>query len=444
MLRSAVRLAHDPAPLLLTPQLSAVSAVVDDDGTGRLTIAGRPPRTITGTDVDGTRDALLTLVIQYAQEVGRDVVLTASDPSGTHHVIVSATGAVLPATDASRPAPTSTAPDVADPAMPALNDPAGPPETGSSTFAAPARRGAQPRSFLRDTKLVAPPPRGWRGVLARLGVTAQPSAEEQSRWDDERAIAQHWPGPRTIAVLNGKGGAGKTPATVLLSALFARAGGSGVLAWDNNVTRGTLGWRTETGTHQATILDLLPHTQQLLAPTARAADLATFVHHQTVDKYDVLRSNPLLLSTEQKITPAQLDDVHAVAAKYYRLIVMDSGNDEGDALWLRMIDHADQLVVATTTRVDHAEAGRLLLNALAVRDAHSARLAQQAVVIVSQADREEADAAAIAHGYTDLARAVVTVPYDPAMRRQWLRVDFLHSNTQRAYLRAAAAVARGL
>ena len=217
-----------------------------------------------------------------------------------------------------------------------------------------------------------------------------------------------------------------------------------MLAWDNNVTRGTLGWRTESGPHEATVLDLIPRTDELLTPGARAADLAAVVHHQTIDKYDVLRSNPLLLSTEQKLTPDQLDAVHAVAAKYYRLIFMDSGNDEGDALWLRMIDHADQIVVVTTTRPDHAEAGRLLLNALADRDEHSARLADNAVVLVSQADREEAQAASIAQGFDAVARAVVTVPYDPAMRQQWLRVDNLSPATQRAYLRAAAAVAAGL
>lgn len=51
---------------------------------------------------------------------------------------------------------------------------------------------------------------------------------------------------------NGKGGAGKTPTTVLLSAVFARYGGAGVVAWDANQTRGTLGWRTEQGPHAAT------------------------------------------------------------------------------------------------------------------------------------------------------------------------------------------------
>ena len=428
-------------------------ATVNPDGTGVVTLDDQPPAHVTTNSVEEARRALLGLVIDHARRTGQPVEVIARDPDAEHRLSVSPDGSVQPITGATPPLPPAPvsvqAPEPAKGTgswVPTRAKPA----TGTRAMthgeepAVTTRREARERSFLADARLTAPPLTGWQAFLARLGFKSGPTAEEVAKWEDERAISQHWPGPRTIAVLNGKGGAGKTPATALLSAMFARAGGSGVLAWDNNVTRGTLGWRTESGTHNATVLDLIPRTDELLTPGARAADLAAVVHHQTIDKYDVLRSNPLLLSTEQKLTPDQLDAVHAVAAKYYRLIFMDSGNDEGDALWLRMIDHADQIVVATSTRPDHAEAGRLLLNALADRDEHSARLADQAVVLVSQADREEADASSIARGFDALARAVVTVPYDPAMRQQWLRVDNLAAPTQRAYLRAAAAVAAGL
>lgn len=413
-------------------------AIVNRDGTGTVTIDGQEPVHVQADSVESARRQLLSAVMFQARRAGRPIDVIARDPESKtgHELRVHPDGTVHPLTEA-RAEPDHPTPPKELPA-PASIDPA-------STQRPPmTRREARERSFLAEARMSALPATGWKAFLARLGFTSGPSAEEIARWEDERAISQHWPGPRTIAVLNGKGGAGKTPATALLSAMFARAGGSGVLAWDSNVTRGTLGWRTESGPHDATVLDLLPRTDELLTPGARVADLAAAVHHQTLDKYDVLRSNPLLLSTEQKLTPDQLDAVHAVAAKYYRLIFMDSGNDEGDALWLRMIDHADQIVVATTTRADHAEAGRLLLNALADRDARSARLADQAVVLVSQADREEADASSIAQGFDALARAVVTIPYDPAMRQQWLRVDNLAAPTQRAYLRAAAAVAAGL
>lgn len=57
-----------------------------------------------------------------------------------------------------------------------------------------------------------------------------------------------------------------------------------------------------------------------------------------------------------------------VVAKYYPLLVVDTGNDESDALWLEVIDHTDQLVVPTNTRADTAEAGSRLLDALRRRD----------------------------------------------------------------------------
>ncbi|RRD50622.1 ATPase [Arachnia propionica] len=302
------------------------------------------------------------------------------------------------------------------------------------------------RSFLDEQAPEEPARQGWRGLLTSLGWRIAPGAAERAERADVQAVSQHWPGPRTIAVVNGKGGAGKTPTTILLAAILARYGGAGVLAWDNNQTRGTLGWRTEQGPHDATVLDLLPHTDRLLGTGAQAADLASYVHHQTGDRYDVLRSQPLELAAAQRVSADDVDAVHAVAAKYYRLILMDSGNDESDPMWQRMIDHTDQLVIATTTRNDHAEAGALLLEALARRDAVGAELAQGAVVIVSQADPgvKPAVIKRITDGFRDLVRDVVTIPYDLALVGGRLHSTTLKPATQRAWLHAAAAVARGL
>lgn len=301
-----------------------------------------------------------------------------------------------------------------------------------------------PDSFLASNEAGGPKPTGWRSVAVRLGIKVGPTASERQAWIDERLVAQHWPGPRTVVVLNGKGGAGKTPTAIMLSSFFARLGSGPVVVADGNVTRGTLGWRTEQGAHAATILDMVPEVGRLLSPDARHGDVAAFTHHQTVDQFDVLRSNPLLLSTEQKLTPAQLDGIQQVLIRYYRLIVWDTGNDEGDELWLRLVDRADQIVVATSTRPDHAEAGRLLLQALVNRDGRSAVLARNAVVVVSQADKEEAQPQSLVEGFSALAREVVTIPYDKGMREQWLRSDRLAPATRQAWLHAAAAVARGL
>ncbi|MFD7311392.1 ATPase [Promicromonospora sp. NPDC059942] len=307
------------------------------------------------------------------------------------------------------------------------------------------RRDSRRSSFLVQDRLDEPATQGVRGVLARVGLRVRPGEAERAERADEQVVSQHWPGPRTISIVNGKGGAGKTPATVLLSAVFSSHGGSGVVAWDNNQTRGTLGWRTEQGPHEATLLDLIPQTEHFLGPTAQLADLAWFVHHQSRDRFDVLRSKPMALAHEQRISSEDVDAIHAVLAKYYRMIFIDSGNDESDPMWLRMIDHTDQLVVATSTRDDHAEAGALLLEALANRGEHMADLARKAVVVVSQSDPKAtpADLRRVAQGYRSLAREVVTVPFDPAMVDGQLVYRALRPQTRRAWLAAGAALARG-
>ncbi|WOF22704.1 ATPase [Microbacterium betulae] len=326
-----------------------------------------------------------------------------------------------------------------------VTDPSTPPNgehpTASGEPAAPGRS-----SFLHGSARTEPAQTGWRGLLRRAGVELPPSEAELAVRADEHAVSQHWPGPRKIAVVNAKGGTGKTPATVFLSSVFARLGGVGVLAWDNNHTRGTLGWRTEQAEHDRTVLDLLPEADRLLHGDAHAADLSRYVHHQAADRFDVLRAQPVRLADEQRIETADVDVIHEIATKFYRLIVMDSGDDESDPVWRRMIDHADQLVVTTTTRSDHAESGALLLEALAQRDARSARLAERAVVVVSQADprASAAEVERVANGYSPLARAVVRIPFDRGIVDGPLRSDRVSPRTRRAWLAAAAAVARGL
>lgn len=443
---------------------------------------------LTASDSEQLRALLLGKAASRARAQNQVVSVTARDTSGVAYLLVSPSGAIKladkPPTQQPTPAPqTNATPDLAaqvlaayqthsqqpvSPQPPApLNQnmpqpapqqalpqpvpgqsvpqqPVPQPVPEQGVQVSPPVLRARPDSFLAKSAAGGPKPTGWRAVAGRLGFKVQASQAQCQQWEDERTVSQHWPGPRTIAVLNGKGGAGKTPTSILLASNFARLGSGSVVAADGNVTRGTLGWRTEQGPHNATILDMVPKTEALMDPSARNGDVAAFTHHQTIDQFDVLRSNPLLLSTEQKLSPEELDGIQQVLTRYYRMIIWDTGNDEGDSLWLRIVSHADQIVVATTTRTDHAEAGRLLLQGLSGRDERSAALAANAVVVISQADREEPPATSLVDGFAGIAREVVTIPYDRSMREQWLRSDKLAPATRAAWLHAAAAVARGL
>ncbi|PLC10701.1 hypothetical protein AUQ48_16720 [Kocuria flava] len=117
-----------------------------------------------------------------------------------------------------------------------------------------------PSFIATDSSLAeAPAIHGWRGMLNRMGLHLTPGPAEVAEREDLAAVSRHWVGSRTIAVVNQKGGANKTPTVALLAAQFARHGGAGVLAWDNNEAMGSLGWRTEGAGHDATALDVPGH-----------------------------------------------------------------------------------------------------------------------------------------------------------------------------------------
>lgn len=424
-----------------------IEATTARDGSAIVTIDGMPQK-ITATTLELARAQIVAIAQERAATADKSVTLTASDPDGVWTVIVTPDGSLH---DPAEAAP-ATAVSIHDSPTPRQDSPHTQAHTPSRSADSPiahlpSRREVQGRhSFLKAIEIEQPATQGWRGVATRLGLRMNPSQRERTERGDIHAVSQHWPGPRTIIVANGKGGAGKTPTTVLLSAVFARYGGAGVVAWDTNQTRGTLGWRTEQGPHEATVLDLLPHADDLLGTGAQSADLAHYVHHQTADRFDVLRSQPIQLAADQRVTPVDIDRLWSVMGKYYRLVIIDTGNDESDPVWLQAVEHADQIIVPTTTRADHAEAGALLLDALRARDEHSRALADNAVAVITQADprASTSDITNIVDGYKGLAREVITIPHDPAMVDGLLHWDALRSATQRAWLRAAAAVAHGL
>lgn len=419
----------------------AIHAQTETDGSAIVTVDGQSQK-IKGQDLNDVRTKLADFAVLHAGRVGEPVMFSSSDPDGEFRMLVHPDGQIENLPPAAQQPPTAAvAPAVipARPPAPVLQE-----EPVAAEGQAPSRRSLRETTFLTTESVIPPAEKGPRALLRFVGMKPQPSPAELAEREDVRAVSQHWPGARTISVINRKGGSNKTPTVAALAAVFARYGGGGVLAWDNNENQGTLGWRTEQGPHRASVLDLLGDEDRLLAPSASHGLMAGYVHHQTEDKYDVLRSDENN-EGDHEIQADEVHRAHAVAERYYRMIIMDSGNTARAANWRAMIEHTNQLVVPTTTMEDRAEAAKLTLQTLAARDEHGARLAENAVVVISQWKPEDrAEAQRIAELFTPLVRSVVTVPYDPALKAGRIRYAALRPTTQRAWLSAAAAVARGL
>jgi MinD-like ATPase involved in chromosome partitioning or flagellar assembly len=423
---------EDQHPLYARATLTSTRAVIEREGV--------PSEIVTAGEGQDLRAAVVEHVTRLASGADRQIELRTVGDRGDHRLLITPAGDV---TRLDAP-PLTTAQNQT---LPARSD-----ERAGEAFglaAAPmTRREARP-SFLTNgggDAVDVKPESGWRAVAAALGWKIKPAPAEVAITQDRRLVAQHWPGCHKLAVVNVKGGQGKTPTAAMVSAVFARFGGGAVLAWDNSETLGTLGWRTESGPYDTTVRDMLPAAEELLSPGAGVSAIARYVHHQTDDRYDVLRSSPALFGSQSRITAEDFDRLVAVVERYYRMVIFDSGKDESGERWLRMLDATDQLIIPVLADVESAEGVRTLLEELGARDERSARLAADAVVVVSEWPQpvNSRELSAVVGGLSEMVRAVEVLPFDPSLKNGALRFERLKPQTQDVYVKVAAHAARGM
>ncbi len=300
----------------------------------------------------------------------------------------------------------------------------------------------------RHPASAGPAEHGWRGGLRKVtfgAIKPGPGRAERQRRVQTAAVRRTFDGPRTVVVLNPKGGAHKTTATMLLAATFGLQRGGYTLAWDNNETRGTLGWRSAHTEHQHTAVDLLQALPSLGgAATVRVGDLDGYVRTQTDEQFDVLASDENAASAASMDAEA-FGALHQVLSRFYRVIVIDTGNNMRASNWQAAVSAADQVVIVSTIREDTAQSAAWALDALRATGNDDA--VRRAVTILSAPDRKiDKDLRKrLRSHFGALTRAVVEVPHDPSLVPGGpIDYESLRPATRDAWLRATAIVADGL
>jgi len=275
--------------------------------------------------------------------------------------------------------------------------------------------------------------------LIRLG----PGRRELAYRHDLEMIRRNFGGLRQVTVVNPKGGAGKTVAVLLLAMTFGQKRGGYVLAWDNNETQGTLGMRAQQDFHARTVRDLLRDLDHFTGPGGRIGDLSQYVRAQGEGMFDVLASDESATAGEM-LTAAAFAQIRDVVARFYKLIVVDTGNNVRAANWQAAIDATDQLVVTMSARNDSAETAARMLDHL--EQAGRQRLVRQAVTVVSMPpSRRDLDVAAIRRHFAARTRAVLFAPYERLIDTgEPINYGALSASSRDAWMKIAAAVAEGL
>nr|WP_239158569.1 AAA family ATPase [Actinoplanes humidus] len=247
--------------------------------------------------------------------------------------------------------------------------------------------------------------------------------------------------PRVLAFANPKGGVHKTTATVLAAATIGSVRGRGVLAWDDNELRGTLGLRAGSARHARTIRHLVGDLIEI--ENMHGNDLMQFfdgyLRHASDGSYDVLagEENPRFA---QRLDQSTVRRVMDLLRRTHDVICVDTGNNVESVNWQTVMQSADQLVVTTVPREDAAFTADWMLDVL--NETGMEELVANAVTLISCPSPGKLPLLDdLAKHFATRTRAVAVVPYDPALEvGSSIEYGVLQPETKQAWLRAASVM----
>jgi MinD-like ATPase involved in chromosome partitioning or flagellar assembly len=247
--------------------------------------------------------------------------------------------------------------------------------------------------------------------------------------------------PRVVAFANPKGGVHKTTATVLCAATIGSARGRGVLAWDDNELRGTLGLRAGSARHARTIRHLIADLAmiEVTAGAELSNRLDDYLRHASDGSYNVLagEESPRFA---QRLDPHTVRRVLDVLCRTHDVVCVDTGNNVESPNWQTVLQAADQLVITSVPREDAAFTADWMLDLL--HDMGMGKLAEDAVTLLSCPTPNPSPLLReLADHFSTRTRSVVVVPYDPALESgSSIEYAALQPGTRRAWLEAAAVI----
>ena len=157
--------------------------------------------------------------------------------------------------------------------------------------------------------------------------------------------------------------------------------------------------------------------------------------------FDVLASDERPDVTGQ-IHAEDFNAVHRLLERFYRVILVDTGNNMRAENWLAAADAADLLVVTSTVREDTGYSGLWMLDAL--QDAGYQNLKYKTVTVLSDpsATSTPSSPTTWSRSTSSAPARVFRVPYDPALvAGSVVPYGQLSGGHPASWLRACAAMA---
>ena len=287
----------------------------------------------------------------------------------------------------------------------------------------------------------APAVDGWQPSYPGQIEWRQPARPDEPTSWAIATLRRELSGPRVLAFANPTGGVHQTTATALAAATVGSVRGRGVLAWDDNELRGTLGLRAGSARHARTIRHLLGDLLQIenMHGDALHQELDGYLRHASDGSYDVLagEENPRFAQRLDQHTVRRVMDL---LRRTHDVICVDTGNNVESVNWQTVMGAADQLVITTVPREDAAFTADWMLDLL--DEVGLGSLVENAVTLLSCPTPGRSPLLDdLTKHFATRTRAVAVVPYDPALEvGSSIEYSELQPETRAAWLRAAATM----
>ena len=287
---------------------------------------------------------------------------------------------------------------------------------------------------------------GIRGLLAKTGLEIPPGRAELQRIaiadrlrDDETTIRQAT-FPRAVGVLvaNRKGGAGKTPTSLILGGILASIRGGSVAVLEVSDDPGTLTLRSE-GNPARGLEALLGDVDTIRT----AGQLSSYTAPQTsfASVIGTVRRRRQLMGPDIRNLSAVIDD-------HYAIRVMDSGNQPSSSAFGGAIGSADVLVIPALNSADTVLEAVDLIEELRARGGRAQTLADRAVIVrLIDGRLEQPQLVSRLTGLLEAQNvaAIYEIPFDQHIaERGPITISHLAATTRAAFTAAAAGVIRAI
>jgi MinD-like ATPase involved in chromosome partitioning or flagellar assembly len=363
------------------------------------------------TDVELSADddhALFQSIEEFAKteaaQIGEDVEISVIGYGATKQLTVTPQGDV-----ALSGAPTGPIAPVSVP----TTDYRAPEPIARPAQAAPSARGASSLVAPAITPGTSEPARlGWRGranSLLRLGLPPKVGSPEMRQRSATAAITGSIPDFSIITVANLKGGVGKTPIAVGLSAVLAEHRGAGsVVCVDMSEERGSLGNRVSVPPRPGQDIMALLDAADTAPAGVRPSTLSRFLARQPGGD-DTLAGNP----SDMRLGFDDAATVADIVAQYREILIADTANGRLAGSWRWAVTSAHTILVPVPLRHDAATAADETLDAI-VSSAGPGVLGRVIVVITDGPGDAPAVETDVVQTFTDQGVRVARMPYEPA------------------------------